>query len=294
MDQPLAHRRSRRSNAGARMHEMIFNAEDEELFAQTYQGLLKDGEDSSDDEEYVPKDLETGEGDGNDIDGNEDDDRSGSDESTSGSDSDDEEDEDEENDDEKVDSDCEKTHNNIERIRFNEDGVRIVEDLNDGHKNHTGIKLENTPHKHTSHTQPGSPTKAAYDSCIKICSVCLGDQSDEDDEIIECDSCGVSVHESCYGVAGDEQDDDISSVHSNISSESTEPWFCEPCKRSVKNPVCELCPNVGGIFKQTDTGRWIHMVCALYTRGITFENIDSLSEVSLFEINYALFGSKVR
>lgn len=31
-----------------------------------------------------------------------------------------------------------------------------------------------------------------------ICTVCLGDRSDATNEIIECDSCGVTVHEGKY------------------------------------------------------------------------------------------------
>ena len=31
-----------------------------------------------------------------------------------------------------------------------------------------------------------------------ICCGCLGDRSDDVNEIIECDSCGVTVHEGIY------------------------------------------------------------------------------------------------
>lgn len=30
---------------------------------------------------------------------------------------------------------------------------------------------------------------------ILICCVCLGDRSDDTNEIIECDGCGITVHE---------------------------------------------------------------------------------------------------
>ena len=140
---------------------------------------------------------------------------------------------------------------------------------------------------------------SAYSTCTALLTLFLSKQHRRHDARHEV--CGVQVHESCYGVLSDDDEDDNesnqadnTSNHSNTSSKSTEPWFCEPCIRSVKNPYCELCPNLGGIFKQTDTGRWVHMVCALYTRGVTFENIDTLTGVSLFELNYALFGSKVR
>lgn len=68
---------------------------------------------------------------------------------------------------------------------------------------------------------------------ILVCCVCLGDVSRNDDEIVECDSCGISVHELCYGITAD----DAESIHSDASSASTEPWFCDPCKAGVKTPV---------------------------------------------------------
>lgn len=33
---------------------------------------------------------------------------------------------------------------------------------------------------------------------IMICCVCLGDNSEDTDEIIQCDNCGVTVHEGQY------------------------------------------------------------------------------------------------
>ena len=75
---------------------------------------------------------------------------------------------------------------------------------------------------------------SAYSSApILVCSVCLGDISRSDDEIVVCDSCGISVHEGCYGIVSD----DTESIHSNTSSASTEPWFCDPCKANLRDPV---------------------------------------------------------
>lgn len=296
--EPLAKTRTRRSNAGARMHEMMFNAEDDEMLAQAY-GIIKAEDESSDDEEYVPKDLERHnnkaddrDGDGNDDDDDEDGDEDGSTSSGSTSGSDDDDDSDDDEDEEEEDNDDNEQEEDM-KGNHSKRKVKVESHLNKTRAKDIKpcIKTENGT---SSSVRPGSPTKFAYDACSGICSVCLGDHTDEDDEIIECDSCGVTVHESCYGVSGDEtHDQDDTSVHSMLSSESTEPWFCEPCKRSVRNPYCELCPNTGGIFKETDSGRWVHMVCALYTRGVTFNNIANLTEVSLFELNYALYGSKV-
>ena len=52
--------------------------------------------------------------------------------------------------------------------------------------------------------------------------------SEDDDEIVECDNCGVAVHEGCYGIS------DNQSIASTESSASTEPWYCDACKAGVK------------------------------------------------------------
>ncbi|XP_076013361.1 PHD finger protein 14 isoform X2 [Genypterus blacodes] len=121
---------------------------------------------------------------------------------------------------------------------------------------------------------------------ILICCVCLGDNSEDADEIIQCDNCGVTVHEGCYGVDGESD-----SIMSSASENSTEPWFCDACKNGVA-PSCELCPNQDGIFKETDAGRWVHVVCALYVPGVAFGDIDKLRPVTLTEMNYSKYGSK--
>ncbi|KAJ8927620.1 hypothetical protein NQ314_019898 [Rhamnusium bicolor] len=124
------------------------------------------------------------------------------------------------------------------------------------------------------------------DAQILICCGCLGDQSDGINEIVECDGCGVTVHEACYGVS------DSASLASTDSLSPTTPWFCEACKAGVKEPICELCPNSGGIFKETDVGKWVHLVCALYVPGVAFGEVDKLTSVTLFEMPYSKWGAK--
>lgn len=79
---------------------------------------------------------------------------------------------------------------------------------------------------------------------------------------------------------------------STVSSSSTEPWFCDACRAGLKEPVCELCPNSGGIFKETDVGKWVHLVCALYIPGVAFGNVEKLTPVTLFEMPYSRWGAK--
>lgn len=82
-------------------------------------------------------------------------------------------------------------------------------------------------------SQPPQKKLSSNFDKIRICSVCLGDISRNYDEIVECDACGISVHELCYGITAD----DAESIHSDASSASTEPWFCDPCKAGVRSPV---------------------------------------------------------
>ncbi|KAH0554882.1 hypothetical protein KQX54_013616 [Cotesia glomerata] len=119
-----------------------------------------------------------------------------------------------------------------------------------------------------------------------ICCGCLGDRSDDINEIVECDGCGVTVHEGCYGVS------DVESFSSTDSLCQSAPWFCEACSAGIENPSCELCPNKGGIFKETDVGKWVHLVCALYVPGVAFGEVDRLASVTLFEMAYSKWGSK--
>ena len=82
------------------------------------------------------------------------------------------------------------------------------------------------------------------------------------------------------------------SIGSNASSACTEPWFCEACMAGVSDPQCEVCPNVGGIYKETDTGGWIHLICGLYIPHISFFDQERLTRPTLFELNYQSWGKR--
>lgn len=135
---------------------------------------------------------------------------------------------------------------------------------------------------------PSAQNRSADKIKILICCVCLGEVSEDTDEIVECDMCAVPVHEGCYG----ENQSDTDSASSTQTASSTEPWFCDPCKGGVLNPTCELCPNIGGAFKETDAGRWVHVVCALYVPGVAFADVAKLRWVTLSEMAPAKWGAK--
>ncbi|MFH4980268.1 hypothetical protein AB6A40_006977 [Gnathostoma spinigerum] len=129
----------------------------------------------------------------------------------------------------------------------------------------------------------------SFDKGRLLCALCLNLRAAvKKEEVIQCDGCGLSVHESCYVV--DTTDD----TFSNHSSSSTEPWFCEPCIYGLKEPpYCEFCPDRYGAFKRAEFGGgWVHLICALYSPGVTFSDIDHLTAVSWQEVDSRLFGKR--
>jgi hypothetical protein len=117
------------------------------------------------------------------------------------------------------------------------------------------------------------------------CCICMGKQ-DEEGEVQQCDGCGLEVHGKCYGE--DELDDDD---EEEAGAEVL--WFCEGCKAGVPKPVCAMCPNEGGAFKQLDeTGQWIHVVCALYIEKCEFGDADMRAPVLIGQVSSGLWGAK--
>lgn len=133
--------------------------------------------------------------------------------------------------------------------------------------------------------------QVAHNFEIPLCSVCLEDSS-EDGDLVECDKCGIAVHEGCYGIP--EEEDHIRDNNSDLSSFTTVPWFCDTCKAGLDSALCncELCPTPGGLFKQTINGKWIHAVCMLYTPNIEYMEPSLLSGVTLDQLTASRWGSK--
>ncbi len=110
-----------------------------------------------------------------------------------------------------------------------------------------------------------------------LCCVCFygygfGDADAEDEEqdgIMVCTSCGINVHESCYGVSASKLPDD---------------FVCTLCQAGAQGQVrCALCRQATtearkGAFKpvqeesrvRRDRGAWAHIACALWVPGCGF------------------------
>lgn len=62
------------------------------------------------------------------------------------------------------------------------------------------------------------------------------------------------------------------------SFDPDEDWFCDRCtylkKHKKEEIVCCQCGQSGSAFKRTNDGRWIHIICAMWTPELHFDEED--------------------
>ena len=112
------------------------------------------------------------------------------------------------------------------------------------------------------------PVKAVW--ALDRCAVCDMDVDYDNDQFVSCDSCGITVHQSCYGVKEAPDIDDM--------------WLCRACElREAGDPApqCCLCPVQGGALKPTTLpGVWCHVACMQWTPEVTVVDVDRMEPIA--------------
>lgn len=100
------------------------------------------------------------------------------------------------------------------------------------------------------------------------CCVCE-DEITTDNPLNVCCDCDMKVHKLCYGIV-----------------DRTNNWKCSPCHLNQTSFVkCQLCLQKGGALKQTQCNKWVHVICALFTTGVTILNEETMEPIDISTVS---------
>jgi NuA3 HAT complex component NTO1 len=97
------------------------------------------------------------------------------------------------------------------------------------------------------------------------CAVCDDGDCENANAIVFCDGCDLAVHQECYGVPYIPEGQ----------------WLCRKCQLIGRGiPTCIFCPNTEGAFKQTNSSRWAHLLCAIWIPEVSLGNPSLMEPVN--------------
>ena len=112
------------------------------------------------------------------------------------------------------------------------------------------------PRSSSTAAMNGEPVASGEEQDSK-CAICDDGDCENTNAIVFCDGCDLAVHQECYGVP--------------FIPEGQ--WLCRKCQLIGRGtPTCVFCPNTDGAFKQTNSSRWSHLLCAIWIPEVSLGN----------------------
>lgn len=112
------------------------------------------------------------------------------------------------------------------------------------------------PRSSSTAAMNGEPAAPGEEQDSK-CAICDDGDCENTNAIVFCDGCDLAVHQECYGVP--------------FIPEGQ--WLCRKCQLIGRGtPTCIFCPNTDGAFKQTNSSRWSHLLCAIWIPEVSLGN----------------------
>lgn len=99
------------------------------------------------------------------------------------------------------------------------------------------------------------------------CLICY-DEPTEENPILKCETCDVSVHALCYGIKNKKE------------------FKCSPCCEKVSNDICcALCDRPGGAMKKTtEPLKWVHVICVFFAKKSEFVCNESMEPIDISRV----------
>eukprot|EP00955_Chlamydomonas_euryale_P032830 345010-Chlamydomonas_euryale.AAC.5 len=120
-----------------------------------------------------------------------------------------------------------------------------------------------------SHAPTRAPTPLQVRFAGDRCSVCDTDVDYDYDQLVSCDKCAITVHQSCYGIANLPGPDEL--------------WLCRACEQhqpGTRTPQCCLCPVTGGALKRASLeGYWVHPACMNWIPEVTTSDWSAMEPI---------------
>lgn len=123
-------------------------------------------------------------------------------------------------------------------------------------------QFENLNKKFYDYVAENFNKKVEVNEKNNYCDVCGYGDDDVRNKLRSCIGCCMSVHEECYGI---EDNEDF--------------WICKRCEECDFDAICEFCSKPNGLLKKTDFNEWIHVVCAVSNKTLSFINEKSREPV---------------